>query len=251
MRLTILGSGTCIPHKKRNSPGYSLEIGDNKIIIDPGSGTLNRLGIANINLNEISLIFFSHCHVDHTADLIPILFAKKNSLKISRQKDISLFGFKGFRQYFTKLQDIYKSWITSPEYSIIVNEFNSDTLNFHDWKVRIKNVKHTDNSVGFRFIENNKILSYSGDSDYCRNLIELSQNADIALLECSFPESYNVPEHLTPQKAGQIASEAGVKKLILTHLYPVYDSYDIIEECRKTFSGIIEVAEDLNTYIIN
>ena len=248
MKIIILGSGTCIPSKKRGSPGYYLEIGGQKMLIDPGSGTLHRLGVIDVKIEVISTIFFSHSHVDHTADLIPILFAKKNLHEFSRQDDIYLYGFKGFKNYFKKLCSIYEPWIISQDYNIFVNEFNTEAISFKNWSLSIKKVEHSQESVGFRFIENSKIFTFSGDSDYCKNLVELSRDADLAILECSFPESMGCQNHLTPVKAGKIASEAGVKKLVLTHLYPICDSFNIIEECKKVFPGKVEVAEDFKSY---
>jgi len=250
MKLIILGSGTCIPHFKRNSPGYYLEIGNDNVLIDPGSGTLHRLGIAGIKVQDISKIFFSHEHVDHTADLIPFLFAKKNLLNVQNQKDIYLYGFKGLKTYFEELLHIYRPWIVTPDYKIKAEEPESELINFQNWSLEIKTVQHTENSTGFRFTENNRILTYSGDSDYCSNLVTLARNAGIALFECSFPDSYNVPDHLTPRKAATIASEAHVKKLVLTHLYPVCDVDDVIEECKKYYSGFVEIADDLNQYTL-
>jgi ribonuclease BN (tRNA processing enzyme) len=54
-----------------------------------------------------------------------------------------------------------------------------------------------------------------------------------------------IPGHLTPSLAGQIATRAGVKKLVLTHLYPECDAVDVSAQCRKTYQGPLVVAEDL------
>ncbi|MBL0700075.1 MAG: hypothetical protein JJV92_04255, partial [Desulfosarcina sp.] len=44
--------------------------------------------------------------------------------------------------------------------------------------------------------------------------------------------------------AGEIASKANVKKLVLTHFYPTCDEYDIEKECRKNYDGQVILAED-------
>jgi ribonuclease BN (tRNA processing enzyme) len=45
--------------------------------------------------------------------------------------------------------------------------------------------------------------------------------------------------------AGEIASLANVRKLVLTHFYPECDLVDIEKQCRKTFAGPLVLAEDL------
>ena len=51
--------------------------------------------------------------------------------------------------------------------------------------------------------------------------------------------------HLTPQLAGKAAREAGVRQLIITHLYPICDDYDLLSEIRTSgYEGPAEVAYD-------
>ncbi len=45
--------------------------------------------------------------------------------------------------------------------------------------------------------------------------------------------------------AGEIATRANVRKLVLTHFYPECDQVDIKKQCRKTYSGPLLLAEDL------
>jgi ribonuclease BN (tRNA processing enzyme) len=105
-------------------------------------------------------------------------------------------------------------------------------------------MKHSEASIGFRVEAGGKSLVYSGDTDYCANIVRLGQNADLLILECSFPDERKAEGHLTPAIAGRIAREASCKKLLLTHFYPVFQGHDIRKESRKEFSGEILLAED-------
>ena len=58
MKLTILGSGCGMPTIKRGSPGYFLQIKDQNILIDGGSGTLSKLATAKIDYFKINKIFY-------------------------------------------------------------------------------------------------------------------------------------------------------------------------------------------------
>jgi ribonuclease BN (tRNA processing enzyme) len=90
-----------------------------------------------------------------------------------------------------------------------------------------------------------KRLVYSGDTDYNEQLIELAQQADLLICESAFPEHRKVQGHLTPELAGAIAARAGVRRLMLTHFYPVCAQADIEAECRRTYSGPLILARDL------
>ncbi|MGE5253721.1 MAG: MBL fold metallo-hydrolase, partial [Planctomycetaceae bacterium] len=103
---------------------------------------------------------------------------------------------------------------------------------------------HSADSIGFRVNTGGRSMVYSGDTDYCGEIVILGKEADLLVLECSFPEERKKEGHLTPALAGRIAREAGAKKLLLTHFYPVFEGHDIRKECRKEFSGEILLAVD-------
>ena len=88
-------------------------------------------------------------------------------------------------------------------------------------------------------------MVYSGDTDVCENLVTLARDADVLICESALPDELKVPGHLTPSLAGQIASQAGVRKLVLTHFYPECNAVDVAEQCRKTYPGPLVLAEDL------
>ena len=75
--------------------------------------------------------------------------------------------------------------------------------------------------------------------------MELARGADLLILECSFPDEEAIAGHLTPSEAGDIATRAGAKKLLLTHFYPEILTTDIEAQCRKTYQGDLVLASDL------
>lgn len=110
---------------------------------------------------------------------------------------------------------------------------------------------HISGSVGFRVeFRDGKSIAISGDTDYCQNIIDLGFEVNLLVLECSFPDEKKVEGHLTPSLAGRIALESHCKKLLLTHLYPVCDQFDILNQCRQVYQGEITVGEDLMRIII-
>jgi ribonuclease BN (tRNA processing enzyme) len=74
--------------------------------------------------------------------------------------------------------------------------------------------------------------------------VELAKEAHTLLIECSFPDDAPVPGHLTPGGVARIAREAGVERVVLTHIYPPADALDLRQEVGHGFEGEVLVAED-------
>lgn len=244
IEVTILGSGTGIPSLKRGAPGLAIKLGNEMLLFDSGPGTLNRLLRANIDYRKIDYIFYTHFHPDHTAELVPFLFACKYHSE-PRKKPLKIIGPKGIGRLYSSLLEVYGEWITPRTYSVEVKEILNNPYKGKNWTIYSQPLKHTNPSLGYRILKNNRSVVYSGDTDYCKEIIELGHNADLLILECSFPEKHYVKGHLIPSLAGKVGKESGCKRLLLTHIYPICDKYDILSECKKIFKGKINLAKDL------
>ena len=243
--LIILGSGTCVPSLKRGSSGLMILTEQTKILVDSGPGTLRRMLEAGFTYHDIDLLLYTHTHPDHVADLVPFLFASKYS-DLPRKRDLLCAGGPGFKRYFKKIKKVYGSWIDSEFYQFTIKEFLGRPLIFQDLKISAKPMAHLPESVGYHIeFKDGKSLAISGDTDYCRNLVELASEVDLLVLECSFPDGKKVQGHLTPSLAGRIARESRCKKLVLLHFYPACDQTNILKECRQVYSGEIILGEDL------
>jgi len=245
MKLTILGSGTGVPSLRRGSPGALVQTDGTSILLDSGSGTLRRMLEVGVTYKDLDVILYSHIHPDHISELVPFLFACKYH-EDPRQKDLLVVGGKGFGEYLSNLRGVYGAWVVPDTFVMEVKEVRADALEVETVRIRTLPVKHAAESVGYRLeTQSGQTLVYSGDTDYCRNIVALAKGADVLLLEASFPETLKTNGHLTPSLAGRIAEEAGCKKLMLTHFYPPCDQTDIRRSCQKFFSGEVIVAEDM------
>lgn len=70
------------------------------------------------------------------------------------------------------------------------------------------------------------------------------------MLNCSFPANRAVAGHMHAGQCGQIAREAGVKRLVLSHFYPVADQADVMRQARREYHGPIVKGRDLMTLTI-
>jgi len=249
INLTILGSGTCVPSLERSSCSVMLAVGDTQLLFDSGPGTMRRLLRANTTIFDVDYIFYSHFHPDHTAELVPFLFATKYPDMGQRQTVLTIVAGEGFEDFFAGLNTVYGKWIELDPGLVNIIQMNNrsaDLLQLKDFTVQSAPVEHNPESIAYRITgPGGHSVVYSGDTDYSENLIALSKDADLLICESALPDDYRVKGHLTPSLAGDIATRAGVKKLVLTHFYPECDQTDIEQECRKTYGGPLVLAEDL------
>ena len=250
MQLTVLGSGTFQPTPERGCSGYLIEIGEKKILLDAGSGVLRQLSKVNLFVEDIDIIVLTHLHIDHTGDLAPLLFAKHNIVK-NNKRDLSLLGPPGFKKFFSLLNVVYKGSIKPEDYVLNVQEYNESSINFGDFSITFLPVMHTEDSYGVRIEDNDGgTLAYSGDTDYCDNLITLCRKSDVAVIECSFQDNQKLSGHMTPSEVGKAAHLAECKRVLLTHIYPIADVKKLLSSCSLYYHGTIGIAEELKTMTI-
>jgi len=249
MKLIILGSGTSVPHPQRASPSIALFIDDQFLLMDIGPGTLRQLAIAGLTFQDIDYVCISHFHPDHTADLIHFLFATRYPPILRTRKPFTIIAPETFNQFLTLLKRPYGNWLELPDGLMKIEELNTgdkDKKEFDTFTIVSAPVNHTPHSLGFRIEDGSgKIIVYSGDTGYCEEIVDLARDADLLILESSFPDGQGIEGHLTPSQAGDIATRSGVKRLLLTHFYPECLKSDIETQCRKTYQGELILATDL------
>lgn len=93
-------------------------------------------------------------------------------------------------------------------------------------------------------------ICFSGDTRPSAELAEAAAGADLLVHEATFSEREReraeITKHSTAAEAARIASEAQVRKLVLTHLSSRYDTKPkiLFDEAREVFDGDLSVAED-------
>jgi ribonuclease BN (tRNA processing enzyme) len=251
VKITILGSGTCVPRSDRSSSALLVETGRSKILMDLGRGTMDRLLTCGVTIFQLTHIFLSHFHPDHTGELVSLIFSTKYPDRQARQQRLHLMGGPGLNSFYQGLQAAYGRLIVLPDDQLEIREIDSrqaEPLTFNDFTLDMRQVNHSPESLAYRIQAGGISVVYSGDTDECEALTELAREADLLICEASMPDGHKVPGHLTPSLAGAIATKAGAGRLVLTHLYPPCDEVDIVKQARNTYKGPVIKAEDLMTF---
>ncbi|MDY6851001.1 MAG: ribonuclease Z [Thermodesulfobacteriota bacterium] len=249
MEVIFLGTGTGAPSAKRGSPGLAVLSGGRIFLIDSGSGSLRQLAKAGLSHNELDYILYTHFHPDHTAELIAYLFAAWYPQGFTRLEPARIYGPAGLLKLHSHFRDAYGKWVSPPKERVVFEELPVGAGHvFWCGPVRVESgpIPHSPESLGYRLTgPGGKTLAVTGDTDYGPGLIELAQDADLLVTECSFPEGQKVDGHLTPSLAGRAAREAGALALALTHFYPETNGHDLLTFVQKEFDGPITLAQDL------
>ena len=102
------------------------------------------------------------------------------------------------------------------------------------------------------YIKKGKKFCYITDTGYSPHLAEFAEGADLLLCEATYlsndEDKAELRNHLTAEQAGMLASEAGVKKLVLTHFSQKYNNArPFVEEASKHFKNTV-AANDFDEF---
>jgi ribonuclease BN (tRNA processing enzyme) len=161
---------------------------------------------------------------------------------------MTLIGPKGAIRLLRSILHTFPGF-ASPPFGVTLKEVSRNAFMIGETRVVPRLVTHVPDlpCVGYRIEHRGKTIVYSGDSQYCDALIRLCMDADVAVLDCSFPANRPGPAHLHAGQCGQVAREAGVGRLVLSHFYPIADRYDVKAQAGEHYEGKIWRGKDLLT----
>jgi ribonuclease BN (tRNA processing enzyme) len=119
------------------------------------------------------------------------------------------------------------------------------TVEIGPLRVTTDRVAHPVETYGVRIEHAGSSIAYSADTAPCDALVRLAVGADLFLCEASYLDSDENPPglHMTGGEAGEAATKAGAKRLLLTHLVSAWGSErDTLDAASGTFAGPVEIA---------
>lgn len=266
MKLTILGAGTDasqlsgIPN--RFPPGYLIEWNKHKLLLECSEGIRFRLEQIGVDYAEIKYLAISHSHPDHYA-LPQYLQSVWNKLNWSGKAighELTIYAPGQITDNFLALWRMLRPGEDLlPQPKLILKKMtDGDSISIGGGKLSVVQVDHGNNRLevlAFRFETPEGVLVYSADTRDCPAIRKISRNADLFICECSLLNSQNNEPgpfgHLSAFKAGEIATEAKAKKMILVHYVGVDSDKALISECRRSgFEGKVKVGKDFQVFKI-
>ena len=216
MKLTILGGGGAWPTARQACSGYLVEHDGFRVLIDPGYAVLPRL-LALHAVSEVDAVVVSHGHLDHCADLNPLLRAR-----VMNHDALPPLPVYAPRNALAAILDAERIRSIRRGAEITTIE-DGDTLALGPLSVAVAMLPHHVPTAGLRLSAGGATIAYAGDSGDCFERVALAADADVLLAEATYSGEVPVDERpflsSAPQVA-QVALAAGARSTILTHVWP-------------------------------
>jgi ribonuclease BN (tRNA processing enzyme) len=264
----ILGSGGPALNPERASAGYLLWIGPQaKLLVDSGGGTFLRFGQTRAKLADLALVAISHLHPDHTSDLPAILWASNRM----RSEPLPIVGPSGnnaapdFPTFLNRLFDANtgafqvlgqtlgatQPGAERPRLVISVADvtkaeptkvFEQDGMTVTAFGIPHANIP----ALAYRVQTRDLSIVFSTDQNGTNpKFVDFAKNANLLVMHLAIaagaPPS---PLHASPAVVGRVAQDAGVKRLILSHLGQ-FDLDAAVADVKKSYPGALTVGADL------
>ncbi len=234
MKLTVLGSGSSVPHPKRSSSAYWLETTSGTILLDFSAAAISRMAAEGCDWANLDAIWLSHFHLDHLCGIAPFLFGTRHAPEMAdRTKPLKIFGAKG-------LEKLLKTFDAANNYKLFDQPFPVELKEVEpletfeilpDLQAAAMKTPHTAESLAIHIRDrDDKTLVYSSDTGFTKALGAFARAVDLFVLECSFVKNKPAEKHLELAEAMFLVRYAKPRKAMLTHFYAEWDAVDFAEE---------------------
>jgi len=251
MRLTFLGTGSAMPTGQRAQTGLLVESGEDRLLVDCGSGVLHALARTEAGYEGVETVLLTHHHLDHVADLLPLLKARW----LAGATTLTVVGPPGTPDLVGDLLDVHDYLQDRVDLTLrSVGPTETDGEGPHEvagFAVRAMETRHSMYCQAYRLTdpgEAGPAVVYTGDSEAFPALVEFADGAAVLAHDCSFPDEVDVDNHPTPEALGRAlaAAEADLGRVYLTHLYPHTDGKHeaMLESIGTHYGGDVRVAAD-------
>lgn len=289
--ITLGTAGGPVASAERSQPANALVVNENLYLVDAGDGVAGQLSKAGFLLQDVDGLFISHNHFDHTGGVLAVLGLRAqvnttNTLEVYGPPGTRTFIDGLLKSMDPAMKAAYgmpgPPWQANIE---VIELSHGATVELEGLAVMVAENSHflipedsdlpeKAKSLSFRFDLENRSIVYTGDTGPSEAVVELAKDADLLVIEMMdidavladvrnvFP---NMPQHqfdglewhlrahhLLPQQVAEIAVNAGVSQVVVTHMAPSITDDEMAghykDEITRTFDGQIVIANDLDSF---
>ena len=264
----VLGSGGPRVNPDRASSSYLLWIESQaRILVDIGGGAFLRFGQSQAKLSDLSLIAISHLHPDHVSDLPALLWLSNQT----RKEPLPIAGPSGnsvapsFPTFLNRLFDVKNGafQVLGPTLGAAQSETGggvrldvgvvdvaktepSTVFDRQGVTVTALGIPHGNlPTLAYRVQTRDVSVVFSSDQTGTNpRFVEFAKGANVLVMHLAIAAGTSSPLHASPAVVGRVAQDAGVGRLIVSHIGP-FDLDAAIAELKKFYTGPLTIGADL------
>jgi ribonuclease Z len=267
IRVTLLGTAAGPPvYLDRAGIATLVEAGGARFLFDAGRGVMLQLARAGVRMDGVTKLFLTHLHSDHIID-VPDLMLSPWSAPSERKVPLEVWGPEGTRDMMHHLEQAFA-------YDIHVRRDVDEGASAEGIKVIATDIRegkvYEQNGVtitaflvdhgpvkpayGYRVDYAGRSVALSGDTRPSDNLVTFCKGVDVLIHEAIDPEALRrqgpsarlfkaiIEHHTTPEQAADLFARVKPRLAVFSHSA---GTPAIVEGTRRTYSGRVEMGEDL------
>jgi len=216
-RVRFVGSGDSFGDGGRFQTCILVDGVGYRFLVDCGATSLVALKRAGIDPGTIDAVLLTHFHGDHSGG-VPYLILDGQFTK--RERPLVVAGPPGVRYRMTAVFEaaLPTSSRTEQRFGVTYVELGEKATRIGPLQVVALPVAHLAETVphGIRVRVDERIVAYTGDTDWCAALPRLAEGADLFIAEAYSFEKH-IPQHLSHATLLAHREELRAKRIVLTH----------------------------------
>lgn len=247
MKVTVLGSSASYTGAGQACSGYLVEHGDTKVLMDCGNGVIANL-CEITDPATLDAVVITHGHPDHFLDL----YALQALLRYAPQgpaPPLVLWMPEGlFGQMGCLLSE--RGRVELAEAFIVHELIAGQVVRIGSLAITPLPVDHTEDTFALSVESPAGVkVCYTSDTKAGDAVLGAARGADLLIAEATMPEEYiGRAPHLTAREAAEVARDAGVGRLVLTHIWPTNDRERMLRDAIEVFGPNTSIAREFDIY---
>ncbi|RKT52898.1 MBL fold metallo-hydrolase [Saccharothrix australiensis] len=254
MQLTVLGCSGSAPGPDLPTSGYLVEVGGTRIALELGGGVFGALQ-RYCDPFDLDAVLLSHLHLDHCADFSALTtYLRAHPSPPPSRGRLPVFAPSHAP---SRLAAAHAASEEELETLCLADTFDFVPLRKGRFAVGpvtvdVAPMRHICEAYAFRISCDGATLVFTGDTVPCPELVELARGADLLLADAAWREQAGRADylHMSGRESSAVATEAGVGRLVLTHVLPWSDRDGVLADATEAFAGPVELAAPGAVYAV-
>lgn len=242
MKLTILGSGSTVPHPERSSSAYWLETTQGTILLDCSATAPLRMAQEGLDWWDLDAIWVSHFHMDHCGGLGPLLAGTKHASQMKgRTKQLAVYGPEGINKLVDGFSDANNYRLLEQPFPVEIMEvMEREPFEILPGVATVTmSTPHTPESHAIHIRDtDDKTFVYTSDTAFTELVSAFANRVDLLLIECTYIRNKPKNKHLELAEAIFLTRKAAPRMAVFTHFYPEWDDVEFESEVAKFSPGM-------------